>query len=343
MSILYIGPYRQNDYIGLESSVYLKSIHQSASNKNINLYTRPYYTRYDVNINNSDYSNLENFSESFTFPKTLIQHAKIEHLSIQPSNTNIVIPIIFNTLFKTSKYSILQKLNYCDHIIVNDEEDKRFLIKSDIIKPIHIGDIDILNYITDLNLLNSYYNYEEINKKYNFMFIGEYDANIEIIHTLIFAFTSAFRSDLNVALTLVIRGNNQNKQDLEKFCQKLLQQLKIVNQPEIRLHFSELTLQDIFAALNSADCLLSFNQDYNQKLYSNYIISRNKLCLSFKNTDYYTNLNSNPIYEYAIYDMIKTVNINSLVENFIKAKNSKIDKKKKNNDSVGKIICNLIS
>lgn len=345
MSILYIGPYRQNDYAGFESSIYLRSIAKSVNAKNLKLYARPYYSRVDVGIHTNEYDHLENLPESFSFPDTIVQHAIVDHISIQPSSNNIIIPILSNRLHKTSKYSIIQKLNYCNHIIVFDETEKNLLLKSNINRPIHICNLNLLDSISDPQIFNRYYNYGDIQKKYNFVFIGEYIHNLEIIQTIVFAFIIAHRRNSNIGLTLVLRGNEQNKQDIEQFNHKICQQLKIAHRPEIRLQFSELKPQDIYASLNSADCLLSFNQDYSHRLYENYILSQNKLCLSYKNTDYNINPTTNPAYEYSIYDTIKTINIDSLVNNIIQAKdkkNNKIDKKNKY-DNLGKIICNLIS
>ncbi len=349
MSILYIGPYRQNDYNGLESSIYLKSIQTVCNHKNLQLYARPYYTRSDTS-NNRDilyYQDLEYLNNQNDSINTLIQHGFVEHLSINPSYKNIAIPILRNKLSKASGYSIIQRLNYFDHIIVGDDYEKNLLIKSNIKKPIHVIYHDLSDAINDLDILNARYDYGSIgNNKYNFMFIGEYESNIDIIHTILFSFASAFRSRYKQALTVILKGTAQNKKDLEHFLQKILKQLNIVNSIDIRIYFSTLNLKDIFAALNSSDCLLCLNQDDNQKLYSNYIARQNKTCLSYKNIPHSLLPCNSPSHIYDTEDVIKTIDINGLIAGLLKISDStKINNKKdkKNNEpSIGKTVCEII-
>jgi len=349
MSILYIGPYRQNDYNGLESSVYLKSIQENIIHKNIKLYARPYYYRTDTQ-NNTDqyaYNDLENITEPIDPVNIVLQHGFTEHLSIRPSYTNIAIPILRNKIAKASKYNILHKLNYFDHIIVGDDYEKKLLIKSDIKKPIHVFYHDLSDSVNNLDILNSRYDYGPIgNKKYNFMFIGEYVPNLDIIQTIVFAFLSAFRAKSQYSLTFILKGTAQHKKDIEEFYRKILHQLKILNKIDIRFYFSPLNIKDTFAALNSADCLLSLNQDNNQKLYSNYIIRQDKICLSYKNIDYNALPCNSPSDIYHTEDTIKTIDMNSLISGLIKASDpippSGKKDKKNHMQPIGKIVCETI-
>lgn len=349
MSVIYIGPYRQNDYIGIESSLYLRSIHQSLINKNISFYSRPYYTRQESvgDPMNNYYSGTENLPDSFIPPSTVIQHAHIEHMCIGLPGTNIAIPILSNRIAKTSRFSIVQHLNNFDHIIVGDDEEKSILIKSDIKKPVHIADSCLLDHVTDTDIINSCYDYGSLNnQQYKFMFIGEYQTNIDIINNILFAFISSFRANNNCSLNLILKGTVKNKQDLNEFSNRILRQLKVAHRLNLNVYFNELSIKDIFAALNSADCLISLNNDYNQKLYSNYIISQNKLCISYKNTNYHISPTSILSYEYNIGDYIRSVDINSLISGMSRAlsdKTSKIEKHKKHNKNIGKIVCDIMS
>jgi hypothetical protein len=261
--------------------------------------------------------------------------------------TNIAIPILSNRIAKTSDCSIVKHLNNFHHIIVGDDEEKNILIKSDVKKPIHIADSCLLDHITDLNIINSCYDYGALNKnKYKFMFIGEYQTNTDVISNILFAFISSFRANTDCSLSLILKGTFQNKQELNEFLNRILKQLKVTHKLDINIYFNDLSIKDVFAALNTADCLLSINNDNNQKLYSNYIRSQNKLCLSYKNIDYNISPTSVISHEYNIGDYIRSVDINSLMSGMSRAfsdKTAKIEKYKKNNKNIGKIVCDIMS
>jgi len=281
MNILYIGPYRQLDYIGQASRRYIQSLLDQTKKKNeiLKLHTRPICIESNLII--KDYSSLyEKFDESVEKYSIIVQHLPLEYLSVYKNCYNIAIPIVDARLVDASNNNHYSKLNEFDYLLIDSIRTKEFLKRSNIKTKL---DIFSEHLIPDPRTLNQRYNLGEANDLFKFGFIGPYKKNEQIIQKLIIAYTIAFRSDIKTHLVLFLRGTAQDKSDIETFYKNTLKRLNIVNdENRISFIFSDLNETESFVAINSIDCYLSINDDIQYVLYENYAMSSKKLVLSNK-------------------------------------------------------------
>ena len=178
MNLLYIGPYRQLDYIGQVSTAHIDSIlkHIKPSDS---LITRPVY----IDTSLADKGG-RSITESGILDKIdiLIQYLPIEFIAIKRDTKNIVIPIMDPKLNNISYDDEWKKLNWCDKILVEEDKHKNMLklcgIKSS---------IDIYEEKLETDNLQKF-NLDSIEINYKFGFIGQYQSNKLIIQKIINAF-----------------------------------------------------------------------------------------------------------------------------------------------------------
>jgi hypothetical protein len=281
MNILYIGPYRQLDYIGQASRLYIRSIIDQAKKKNDNVKLHTRSVCIEPNLLDKEYSSpYEKFDESIDEYSIIVQHLPLEYLSIQKKFHNIAIPIVDARLVGASNNYYYSQLNEFDYILTDNVRTKEFLKRSNIKTKLDIFSEHI---IPDPRTLNQRYNLGEINNLFKFGFIGPYKSNEQIIQKLIISYTIAFRSDTKTHLVLFLRGTAQDKSDIEKFYNNTKKRLKIVNdENRISFIFNDLNETDSSVGINTMDCYLSINDDIQYVLYENYAMSSKKLVLSNK-------------------------------------------------------------
>lgn len=281
MNILYIGPYRQLDYIGQASRLYLRSILDQAKKKNDNVKLHARSVCIEPNLLSKDYDGLyEKFDKSIDEYSMIVQHLPPEYLSIQKSCYNIAIPIVDARLIDASNNYYYSQLNEFDYVLIDNIRTKEFLKRSNIKTKLDIFSEHI---IPDPRTLNQRYNLGEINNLFKFGFIGPYKSNEQIIQKLILSYTIAFRSDIKTHLVLFLRGTAQDKSDIEKFYNSSRKRLNIVNdENRISFIFNDLNETESSVAINTLDCYLSINDDIQYVLYENYAMSSKKLVLSNK-------------------------------------------------------------
>jgi hypothetical protein len=277
MNTVFIGPYKQYDYLGQVSKTYLESINLALKPRNKTILARPVFIDFSV-LDESDnyvYRDIETAPENFDKPSCIIQHAPIEYLAIQRYTKNIAIPILDNRLLKMPYNQNYQKLNSFDHVLVDSEYHKALLIKSNITSPITVFDETLLD-MQICDHINKKYNLKEkTNNTFVFGFIGAYKNNIAIIQKIITSFLSSFRS-VNATLIIVSRGTEQDKKHLDDYRTEILKRLSVINDNNIITIFNNLDTESVIASLNSFDCLLSLNDDYSQALYERYMLSQDK-------------------------------------------------------------------
>jgi hypothetical protein len=348
MTSVFIGPYRQYDYLGQASRTYLQSIYSVYTNKNLSLISRPLFIDPSILVTNNDplFDKTEDTPENLSLD-CIIQHAPVEYLAIQKYTKNIAIPIMQNKISKMPYNQNYQKLNLFDNILVENEQDKNLLIKSNVSCPISVfdeslSDKDILPHV------NKSYNLgERMNGVFVFGFIGAYKQNISIIQKIITAFLVSFRSSSDVSLIMSCRGTEQDKKELESYYDDLKKRLSIIEYSNILFIFSGLDIESSVASLNSFSCLLSINDDNSQYLYEKYIASKGISLITKHSVE---NIQVPPVFineSHDIDDILISISTADLGQKMKDIKNqqgpNKHQKIKKNNaKNLGETVCHIL-
>lgn len=349
MTTVFIGPYRQYDYIGQISKIYLESIYKTFINRKMSVIGRPLFTdNMSVIQNLGDRLNaIENIPEDIQL-NGVIQHAPIEYLLIQKYTKNIAIPIIDNRISKTPYNQNYQKLNSFDSILVDNEHDKTLLIKSNITCPITVFDESFSDKDTIEHSSKKYNLGEKIGDNFIFGFIGTYKQNISIIQKIIVSFLISFRSSSDTNLLICCKGTEQDKRDLENYYTETKQKLKIIGYDNIIFIFNSLEIESAMASLNTFDCFLSLNDDYSQYLYEKYFISSGKNLINKHNI---TTIQIPPISintSVDIDDLMISIPTADLCQKMTDIKNQKNNTnkhqktKKTNSKNLGETVCHIL-
>jgi hypothetical protein len=194
-NILYIGPYRYNNILGMASRAIVQEL---SKNKNTNITTKniflenPYENTTLVNYNNFE-------KELSTQYDIIIQNTKPVMMVVDSkiSQKNIAIPIMDYSL---SEHDI-QKLRMFSKVYTDDYHNLDILKTNKIQTEIFSYDIKPVNSNSTANL-----SYHNLNQK--FYFIGNYYKNQSIINKIIVSFIVSFRSNNKVSLVLVLTDDD---------------------------------------------------------------------------------------------------------------------------------------
>jgi hypothetical protein len=348
MTTVFIGPYRQYDYIGQASKTYLRSIHSVLVNRGLSFIGRPLFS----DPGSIDENNTLFLDKIEKVPNTLelnaiIQHAPVEYLAVQKYTKNIAIPIIDNKLFKTPYNQNYQKLNSFDNILVENDHQKTLLIKSNIICPIIVFD----EYLQDKDIsdhTNKKYNLgPKVNDSFIFGFIGYYRQNISIIQKIITSFLVSFRSSDDTVLLICCKGTEQDRQELDSYYQNTKNKLNIIDHNNIIFVFNQLNIESAIASLNTFNCFLSLNDDYSQNLYDKYAISNNISVITKHSLETAQIPSTFADESCDIEDTMMSILTSDLCKKLIDIKNQKNNmnkqqKIKKNNKNLGETICHIL-
>jgi len=339
-NLIYIGPYRNNGIDGILSRIYLNSI-QNKSAGRFSVYGRSLSYMVDMN-KNTNVNIEETLPNNFDRCDAVISHSKPSELSFITKWTNICIPILDPKLYKASKYSHLQILNRCDHIIVNSEYEKQILLKSEIKKPIHVCYEDITSYMNK-EFISQRYDFKSKLNDYYFGFIGYYSLNRPVIEKIITAFLIGYRADLSKKLVLFLRGTQTDKESIEKFILDTQNKLNIISNINIKIYFMDLEEKTCISAINSMDCLLALNEDSYLHLFDYYIAMQDKDCISisqFNNTEHSLEINN----LYDTEDLLHSISVEDILSRMSNISHKKIKQKhsKNKHQSVGDAVCNIL-
>lgn len=276
MNILYFGPYKYNNFLGICSRALVEEISQI---DDIKLYTKPIFVNNIFNnrtmINYSGYN--RKFPDRFDY---IIQHCPIEMIScdMSLSNRHIYIPISDYAINTTTK----NYLSNFDDICVDNLMHYKIIKNMELTPQLIDYNIPIkTNNISQINI--------GINKfKTTFYFIGQYEANINILNKLIVSFILAFRSDPTVALILMLNEHdresvyNSINQTIKELCNKLNFNTEILPIQTIVQSFS---LEDLYLIHNNFDIFIDLSDEYDTGL--NYSLAKkyNKTILSIDELD----------------------------------------------------------
>lgn len=333
MNILYIGPYKQTDYIGVMSLLHIHSIKQYLSQSD-KLITRPIYL--DTNF----ISNLSIDAEHGTANHfdMIIQYLPVDFLAITTNTKNIAIPIFdpkLCRLIDDSKYSVL---NLCDKILIDEERYKNILRSYNIQKSIEIYEEHIPENHTQK------FDLDPIQDSYKFGFIGKYQSNKQIIQKIILAFLLNYRTNNNTKLYFFLTGNEQDRRDAEDQVAKIKKDLSI---PEyirpIHCLFELWEHKNITIALDSLNCFISLNDDYRYVLYEKFFMSNaidtKKFLINRQNISIIETpvINISHISEYN--NTLSSIYTKDLIDKMKSAPQAQQKNKKNNFNCLGHILC----
>lgn len=335
MNILYIGPYRQIDYVGQHSALHIESILGSL-NSSDKLLTRPLYLDTSLVSNKSD-----NYSTETTVLDTIdviVQYLPVNFVAIKKNIKNIIIPILNPGLCNITHDYTYKILNYCDKILVEDDKIKN-LLKISGIKT----SIDIYEESIRTNNLQKF-DLDSVEDNYKLGFIGQYQNNKHIINKIIHAFLLASRQNNNLKLYFFLRGSDKDKQELDSIVSNIKKQLHIPEYiDKIYSIFAMWDQKEAITALNSIDCFISLNDDYRYLIYEKFFTksesSNNRTIINRQNIQAIETplISINSLYEYR--NTVYSINTQDLVSKIINIASSKQKHKTTNYPSLGNIIC----
>lgn len=344
-NIIYIGPYRQYDYVGIVSELHIRSIIKSIDLKKHKLFLRPLYLSKDT-VQQShpiDWLPYETLPETLDQETYIIQHAPTDYLGAQSMWYSIAVPVLDPQLHKASKYNNTYKLNRFRHIVVSSDYEKNLLLKSEVNTPCVINQYDPTPYL-DSAIIDKKYDFGLLeHQMYYYGFIGPYKDNISIIQQLIVAFSIATRALPHSKLVFFLRGTQQDKNDIEKFYNESCSVIKVEDR-NIQFIFGYLDMGACFTALNSIDCLISLNAGMQQYLFENYATYHGKAIISRTNTNMEVSPSCSALYD--IEDMINNISLKGLVDKIRDAGAPSPVTKNKNNKNnsktIGEILCQIV-
>jgi glycosyltransferase involved in cell wall biosynthesis len=255
MSVLFIGPYRQQDGWGLATQSYIKAVSTQVKQ----LTTRPIF----LAGNGSDQLDsdiLEYENSLYDHYDTVIQKT-LPHCLFYDGRFKKNIGLFVLETNNISNSRCVQNINQMDEIWVPSEQEKKCLIKSGVTKP-----IKSISQPLDLDSINKNRNYKldfnpTVNRTFKFYFIGEY-VERKNIKDLVTAFHLAF--DINQPVSLILKTSipgmspNESLRTIEKDLNDLKQKLNISQRYKKEIIITEkLPYSDIIGLHNSCDCLVS--------------------------------------------------------------------------------------
>ena len=255
MSVLFIGPYRQQDGWGLATQSYIKAVATQVKE----LTTRPIF----LAGNGSDQldSDIIGYENSlYDYYDTVIQKT-LPHCLFYDGRFKKNIALFVLETNNISNSRCVQNINQMDEIWVPSEQEKKCLIKSGVTKP-----IKSISQPLDIDSINKSRNYKldfnpTVNRTFKFYFIGEY-VERKNIKDLVTAFHLAF--DINQPVSLILKTSipgmspNESLRAIEKDLNDLKQKLNISQRYKKEIIITEkLPYSDIVGLHNSCDCLVS--------------------------------------------------------------------------------------
>jgi|694.fasta_scaffold84788_2 hypothetical protein len=280
MNILYVGPYRVENDIGIESQSHIQNL--LASKHTVT--TRPIYTSINDPTIKLDILPCESrICDSYD---VLIQHAPVDWL--QPHQgfvTNIAIPILGPALIlRECQVSSLKRFN---KILVANTQDEVRLVRSGLGDSITRISYPILpSSVSDIK--DQKIDFGVHNKSLKFYFFGNMHTDADIIQKILVSFYTAFRGNFGRSLILLLDNvTNKDKQQFMEIINSIKQQLKIHKYPKSTTEyvmFKSLSFQEKLMIHNTCDVFLSLNsttkstiQEEHAKYLNNVIINTENL------------------------------------------------------------------
>ena len=255
MNILYVGPYRLENDIGVESQAHIQNLLVSKHN----VTTRPIYPSFGGPTIKLDILSCE--SAIYHSYDVLIQHGPVSWL--QPHQgfaTNIAIPIMGPALnLREHQVSSLSRFN---KIIATSQQDEVKLVRSGLGNNITKIHYPILPSSID-SIKDKKINLGVHNKSVKFYFFGNINTDADIIQKILVSFYTAFRGDYGKSLILLLDDvSDKEKKQFIETTNSIKQQLRIYKYAKSTteyLMFKSLSFQEKLMIHNTCDVFLSLN------------------------------------------------------------------------------------
>jgi hypothetical protein len=257
MNILYIGPYRQKDAIGLTSLNILVNLLQSKHSVS----AKPiYFNKNSITI--SDDNILEAENKRLDHYDLVIQNVTPDQaIKINSVSSNILIPILNEQILSKKN---LETLSQFDLILTDTKVSYNKLCSyKKIANKVKTYDyqlisVDIQNNLFDIGLLN-------LNKK--LYFIGNYQGNVENIYNICNAFIKNIYNH-NFSLVLFIANLNQeNKNKLDNIINQIYDNYNIkytIN--KIAIIAIDYSLESMFVAHKTGDIYIDIQDEHTNSM-----------------------------------------------------------------------------
>lgn len=321
MNILYIGPYRENTENGNISRLYLEDISQK-----YNITSRPLFTSNSPAISDVDDFIIRAEKNSQNNFDCCIQHAPLSMTTYSGYFKNLISIPILPISAKINNILDIDTLNKFHKIVINNNKEESSLIRSGITSQIKRVDCPVK--VDLLKTVDKKFNFGLHNNNYKFYFIGDYKKDIEIIHKILLAFYVSFRCDISYSLIMLLSGDNQDREHLEKTSTDIKNQLRILSYPkplnELYI-FEPMSYYDTLVLHNSCDIFLNL-QYGGSKTHHEYASFFGNTIIDYENTDTVDIPYGNNPSGYIVGDDIESVTTNSIINRMRHCTQTKIVK-----------------
>ena len=333
-NILYLGPYKQVNYIGQCS---LRNLYEIIQSESLNVISK------HISVDNSDL-----LDTSHVIPKhhesidnvlgidMIIQNLPVSFMSSNFYTKNVAIPFV-DPYIDYSNSNIFANFD----MVLIDDQYSRDKIKNKY-TTIEIYDqqppIILNNCNTEKYSLGSY------SHLYKFGFIANYQKEVTFLQKLIQSFLTTFRANNKVSLYLLVTATEKEKTELESLYKNIKKSLGMIDYDKIIFMYNNGDHMDSIRLLNSLDCYISLNSYTKYSMYEKYctqincayITHRDINCLNMPIMPTITATDLKSKYCSPTSDSISQALVQSINKPIYRSKN------KHTNQTLSNIICKII-
>ena len=271
-NILYLGPYKQVNYLGQCS---LRNLYEILQLESVNVISK------HIPVDNSDV-----LDTSHIIPKhhesiedvlgidMIIQNLPTSFISSNFYAKNVAIPFVDPYI----DYSNSNIFSNFDMVLIDDQ------YSMDKIKNKHTK-IEVYDQQSPI-ILNSCntekYSLGSYRHLYKFGFIANYHKEVTFLQKLIQSFLTTFRANNKVSLYLLVTATDQEKAELESLYEDIKKSLSMIGYDKIVFMYNNCDHMDSIRFLNSLDCYISLNSYTKYTMYEKYCTQINRAYITHK-------------------------------------------------------------
>jgi hypothetical protein len=332
-NILYLGPYKQVNYLGQCS---LRNLYEILQLESVNVVSK------HISVDNSDV-----LDTSHIIPKhhesidnvsgidMIIQNLPTSFISSNFYAKNVVIPFVDPYI----DYSNSNMFSHFDMVLIDDQYSR------DKIKNKHTK-IEIYDQQPPI-ILNSCntekYSLGAYSNLYKFGFIANYQKEVTFLQKLIQSFLTTFRASNKVSLYLLVTATDQERAELESSYEDIKKSLSMIGYDKIVFMYNNCDHMDSIRFLNSLDCYISLNSYTKYSMYEKYCTQINRSYITHKDIN---SLNMPIMPTKTVTDLKSkycSPTSDSVSQALTQSLNKQIYRKNKNtNQTLSNLICKLI-
>jgi glycosyltransferase involved in cell wall biosynthesis len=295
MNILYVGPYKQKDSMGMTSQSYIKAL---MSNSNNNITTRPIFLNGTSSEIDQDIMSCE--KSLYDYYDVVIQHT-MPHCLFYDGRYKKNIAIISLETNDISNSDCIFNMNLMDEIWVASEQEKKCLTKSGVKSSIKVVSQAIDTDFIKANIGHRLNLHPLIENTFKFYFIGEY-LERKNIADLVVAFNLAF--EVTDPVTLVIKSNisgssvNDSYKTIEKDIDTIKSKLNTNKRYKKEIIITDnLSYKDTIGLHNACDCFVmpSYGESFCRSAYEALVLGNTPIVTDNTGMTDYINSNNGSI------------------------------------------------